>query len=141
MMFLLRGYEDDGADGRFPPGTTLDPVTSVWRIGECLLHAARLARVLAGEPTRILFRVQWRGLKGRELHWITGRKFGPHLGKRVCEQDAVDSEMSAESSVIEDTLPELVGTLVSPLCEAFAFYELPKGVIQEQLAQMRGGPR
>ncbi|HUW12319.1 MAG TPA: ATP-binding protein [Anaerolineae bacterium] len=138
MMFLLRGYEEDGADAGVPQGSILDPVTSVWRVGECLLHAARLAGVLAGEPTRILFRVQWRGLKGREIRWIAGRKIGPHLSQRVCQQDVVDSEVTTQSSAIEDALPELVETLVSPLCEAFDFYELPKVVIQQELARMRG---
>jgi transcriptional regulator with XRE-family HTH domain len=139
MMFLLRGYEHDGGGGPHRPGTVLDPVIAVWRMGECLLHAARLAERLAGESTEVLFRAQWRGLKGRELQWTSGRAFGPHLGDgRVCQQDAVNAEVVARSETIGDALPELVGALVSPLCEAFQFYVLPPRIIQRELAQMRG---
>ena len=58
----------------------------------------------------------------------------------MCHQDAVDADVTVQSSAIEDTLPQLVEGLVSHLCEAFDFYVLPTAVIQQELATMRGRP-
>lgn len=44
-MFLIRGYQEDGAE-TFPAGTILDTTLPLWRMGEVLLHAEKLASLL-----------------------------------------------------------------------------------------------
>ena len=44
-MFLIRGYQED-AQETFAPGTIFDTGLPIWRLGEALLHAARLATLL-----------------------------------------------------------------------------------------------
>lgn len=64
MMFLLRGYEDDSNPDRVVPGTTFDLTLPIWRVGECLLHAERLAMQLVKDSATITFRIAWEGLLG-----------------------------------------------------------------------------
>jgi hypothetical protein len=63
-MFLLRGYQED-TSSKISPGKHLDLTLPVWRTGECLLHASRLARRLGTQT--VDFSMTWTGLQGREL--------------------------------------------------------------------------
>jgi len=74
MMFLLRGYQEDSSP-RVDPGTVLDVTLPIWRTGECLLHAQRLAIALGGESASVMFRFTWEGLSGRMLSsWAEPRR-------------------------------------------------------------------
>ena len=57
MTFLLRGYDDDNQEVvhryNMQPGQKLDTTLPIWRIGECLLHAERLANALTGSSAQI----------------------------------------------------------------------------------------
>jgi hypothetical protein len=85
MMFILRGYDEDSSPARSQPGALLEAPLAVWHVGECLLHAERLARALADEPVQVLFHARWEGLNGRVL--VT-----PFQGGQ-CRQEVVTSEM------------------------------------------------
>jgi hypothetical protein len=75
MMFLLRGYQED-SNPNAEPWTVLDVTLPIWRIGECLLHAERLAKTMMGsEATSIAFRAVWTDLWVAPLY--PGR---PHAG-------------------------------------------------------------
>jgi hypothetical protein len=138
MMFLLRGYHED-SELSAEPGTVLDVTLPIWRMGECLLHAERLAKTLKGnEATTIAFRSVWTGLTGRTLvSWATPRRlfFDPRGPSR---QDSVTSERIIRSDQISETLPEIVKSLTQPLYEAFDFYDVPSTVVREELLKMRG---
>lgn len=136
MMFLLRGYEEDGSR-RLNPGTVLDVTLPIWRTGECLLHAYRLAMALGAELPSAIFRVTWEGLSGRTLvSWAEPRRifFDP---KGPSQQDSVTSEITVSTDQISATLPEMVKTLTAPLYEVFDFYVPPSTMIQEELSKMR----
>ena len=45
-LFLLRGYDEDSQITGATPGTVIDFILPVWRIGECVLHVERLAMEL-----------------------------------------------------------------------------------------------
>jgi hypothetical protein len=138
MMFLLRGYQED-SDAGVEPGTVLDVTLPIWRIGECLLHAERLAKTIMGnEPTSIAFRAVWNGLQGRTLlSWATPRRiFFDSRGPS--RQDSVTSERIIPTGQISETLPELVKALTKPLYESFDFYDIPSTVVREELLKMRG---
>lgn len=137
-MFLLRGYQEDSTPTA-EPGTILDLILPIWRMGECLLHAQRLAKTLKGnEAATIAFRCVWTGLTGRTLvSWSAPRRlfFDPRGPSR---QDIVTSERIIESDQISETLPELVKALTQPLYEIFDFYDIPATVVREELLKMRG---
>jgi hypothetical protein len=137
-MFLLRGYQEDSARNA-EPGTILDLVLPIWRIGECLLHAERLVKTLMGnETTTIAFRSVWTGLTGRTLvSWAEPRRV-LFLQRGPSRQDAVTSNRIIPSDQISESLPELVKTLTQPLYEVFDFYDIPSNVVREELLKMKG---
>ena len=136
MMFLLRGYQEDGSP-RIEPGTIVDVTLPIWRTGECLLHAQRLAIALGGESTSVVIRVTWRGLLGRTLaSWANPRRMFL-LPESPSKQDSVTSEITVSTEQISSTLPEIVRTLTAPLYEVFGFFVMPSNVIQEELLNMR----
>ena len=137
MMFLLRGYQEDIYPDKFEPGTIFDLTLPVWRVGECLLHAERLANILADQSTSIIFRVTWEGLSDRTLTaWANPRRI--LFGNLQSRQDSVTSEVVVSTDRISTTLPEIVGALTQPLYEVFNFFKPPSKMIQEELSKMRG---
>jgi len=135
LMFLLRGYQEDSSPPQ-TPGTIFDLTLPIWRVGECLLHAERLAAELTDKPASIRFQVTWRGLNGRTLKsWAKRRLL---LEDRICRQDYVTSEIVVSAERISAALPEIVSRITQPLYEAFEFFKPPLQLIQEELSEMRG---
>ncbi len=134
-MFLLRGYQEDSSD-TIPPGKFLDLTLPIWRTGECLLHASRLAARLGADTVDISMR--WTGLRGRELAaWATGTR--DIMPGRICAEDEVRSSIHVEAATITDSLAENVRQLVAPLYERFDFFEPTSELYIEELARMRRG--
>jgi transcriptional regulator with XRE-family HTH domain len=135
LMFLLRGYQEDSAQ-RIPPGAYLDMTLPVWRTGECLLHASRLAASL-GAPV-VDFSMHWTGLRGRELsnELSQMRHIAPG---RICAEQEVRTSVRVEAANIGDALPEIVRRLVAPLYERFDFFEPSNELYVEELTRMRRG--
>lgn len=134
-MCLIRGYDEDGTHAPVPPGSSIDLTLPVWRVGECLLHARRLAERLSA--TRVEFMMRWDGLEGRELtsYATRARMVG---GEYRCHQNAVVSYVESSPARIEAELPALVKSLVAPLYVAFDFFEPAAQLYEEELARMRG---
>lgn len=135
MMYLLRGYQEDSSPDRLKPGTILDLTLPVWRVGECLLHASRLATALISDSAKILFQVTWEGLAGRTLaSWANPKR---SLSEdRQSNQEKVTSDIKVEAGSIVPALPEIVKTLTSPLYEVFEFFVPPSNMFKEELAEM-----
>lgn len=127
MMFLLRGYYEDSHPDRAEPGTQIDVDTPVWQIGECLLHAERLAKKLAGTSAVVCFRALWEGLKDRIIFpWSSASYDLPppkFIYAQPSRQDSVTSEICIPAEEIRTNFPELIGELLMPLDEAFGFFE------------------
>jgi transcriptional regulator with XRE-family HTH domain len=127
-MFLLRGYIEDSArrladfaNRRIPEGRTIEPGTTfdldhtIWSVGECFVHAAKVASLLAPGrgDVRVHLQAQWYGLAGRRLASIGGNR--DLFGNYVCRQDEYAAATIVEVSRIEDNLPEIVWHLIVPL--------------------------
>lgn len=143
LAFLIRGFQEDGIDeqrpGRepLPPATIFDVTIPVWRVGETLLHAQRLAENLFDGPTTIRFNVTYVGLSGRALASIERRR---HITEgRVARQDSITLKTHVDAQAIGTNLPEIVHPLLSPLYSLFDFFELPLQLVIEELARMRAG--
>lgn len=138
-MFLLRGFIEDSLEawhGRLQPGSAFDLSIPVWRIGECLLHAARLASLIAPDcEIKVSFRARWSGLAGRHLVSVNGSR--SISGSYTCHQDEHHVESTVSVNSIPDSLPEIVYPLAASLLERFGFFRLPQNLPAEELAQMR----
>ncbi|KAB1068821.1 AlbA family DNA-binding domain-containing protein [Methylobacterium planeticum] len=134
-LFLLRGFFEDGRPERATPGTVFSLTTPVWRVGECLLHAAALAQNLGVTDAKIVFSTRWAGLAGRELKDLDGRRYLSE-GYRA-RQDQIDRSITVEASIIGDGLPEIVFELLTPLYELFDLFVLPRAMVEGELREMR----
>lgn len=135
-LYIIRGYDDDGRlQQHNPPGSSVNVVIPVWRIGETLLFAARLAEAF-DNVEQIAVHCRFTGLEGRRL--VSARLDAPLVGDRfVSKTGYVTLETQATVRQLQDNLAEVVHYLLSPLYEQFSFYELPLPVVQAQLQRMR----
>lgn len=106
----------------------------VWRTGECLLHATRLATRLGANTVELM--MTWSGLEGRELSAI-GSPHRSIMPGRVCHQQEVQTSITTEVTAISDTLPDLVRRLVAPLYEHFDFFVPPAEIYTTEIERMR----
>jgi hypothetical protein len=130
------GYVEDSAERQIEPGTAFDLTVPIWRVGECLLHAAKLGALLAPDrDLRVLFRARWYGLAGRRLISYTGNRM--LFGNYICLQDEYGGEATIDVARISESLPEIVAPLVVPLLERFGFFQVPESLAAEELTRMR----
>lgn len=134
--FLLRGHQEDGLERR-PPATLFDLTLPVWRAGEVLLHAEKLAANLVDGPATVSFVVHYSGLAGRSLTSVTGNRllFDGHVSR----QDAITMKTVIEAASIAPNLPEIIHPLLAPLYALFNFFSLPMKLVNEELGKMRKG--
>jgi len=133
LLFLKRGYDEDGTD-RLEPGRYFSLIYPIWRIGETMLYASRLAR-LFGENPSILVRCRYTGLRGRELATLSSRR--TLTPGRLCNDDQATLETLAKATEIDDNLAEVLHPFLAPLYERFALFELPNFVVAEEIEIMR----
>ncbi len=135
-MFYLRKHEEDevmGAGHVLPASRKFLIHRPIWRIGECVLHAARLSRALDLPPGTVCFRARWTGLLGRQLaSWPEGRLDSRH----ECRQDTVESTAAAATADLEEKLPDVVAALLAPLYEAFDLFRVEEVRIRLEIANM-----
>jgi hypothetical protein len=132
---LLRGFQEDRDTRWGRPGTLLDVTLPIWRMGECLLHAHRLARGMGDESAEVFFRVRWEGLAGRRLvNWAQPTVELPRT--RPSDRDAVSADLHVSAGDIPSHLPERVGEVLRPLLAAFGLFRLPLELIREELQRM-----
>lgn len=136
FAFLLRGYQEDSLENR-PPQTLFDITLPVWRVGEAMLQAERLASNLVEGPATITFAAHYHGLAGRSLTNVDGRRmlFEGH----VARQNAITERTTIEAASIGPNLPEIIHPLLAPLYALFDFFDLPMALVTEELARMRRG--
>jgi len=138
-LYIARGYEDD--DPGREPGKTLEVGIVLWRAAEGLLHARRLAHLLAADDSAVTFVARWGGLKGRHLGTWAQPSRVPFSTDYVSRQETVTASVTAEVSRIEPDLIRLVRELTQPLYETFAFFtpadSLFEGEVGKVLAHER----
>lgn len=135
LFFLLRGYEEDSADG-VEPGSILDITLPIWRVGEALLYASRIARSYAENP-RISVHCHYTGLNNRRLSALDRMRGFFMDDTRICHDAEAQLTASATAAEIEDNLIEVLHPLLVPLYERFRFFELPIDLVRTEIARMR----
>jgi hypothetical protein len=134
-FFLLRGFEEDDERENRPPGSAFDFLLPVWRCGEALLHASRVAVALDVPDATITFRAGWTGLHGRALRSLWDRRFMD--GSRRAREDSVVSHVEVPADSISPNLAEILQQLLAPLYAVFDFFQMPASVVEEELARFR----
>lgn len=135
-LYTIRGYtEDDGVAPSYgEPGSAMEVIMPIWRIGETLLFAGRLAQSFDGTE-QVAIQCRFTGLRGRRLVSATlGRV--PHI-RFVSHTDEVLMNIEVTVQQLQDNLAEVVHNLLAPLYEAFNFYDMPIHTVQAELSRMR----
>ena len=138
-MFLIRGYREDSQD-TFPPGAIFDNTLPIWLLGEALLHADQLARVLGAHDNAIevRLRILFTGLTGRVPRaWSKPMGQDLLLGNRASRTDEALLEVSVPAADIEPGLARHVLALAAPLYERFGVAGLSEQAIDAELTVMR----
>jgi hypothetical protein len=133
FFFLLRGYDEDATE-RVTPGTVFDVTMPIWRIGEAMLYAARLARQFNEGDPLIIARCWYFGLRGRALGSVTGRRY--FSLRRTCADNTAELQTQATAQQISDNLVEVLHQFLTPLYERFAFFELSPDLVPEEIERM-----
>ena len=134
-LFLQRGYDEDESQ-RVEPGTCIDVTLPIWRVGEAMLHVARLARSFDENPTMVV-RCRYTALQNRILTSVEHRRtiFDNH----ICSDSEAIIETQATATEIDDNLAEVLHPMLVPLYERFSFFELPMRIVVEEIETLRQG--
>lgn len=137
QMYLIRCLQEDTREiGGVQPGTAFDLTLPVWRTGECVLHAHRLAGRLAASQVELQMR--WDGLGGRRLAALASPMRGLMPG-RTSQQNTIETRLRIDAESIPDALPELVRRLTEPLYAAFDFFQPSTELYSTELDRLRRG--
>jgi hypothetical protein len=131
-LCLIRPYQEDWEFG-LSPGTAFDITLPIWRTGECMLHAERMARRLEARTVQLMMR--WTGLRSRQLKALTGGRSPTHPYRAGI--DDLTGYVQTTPDEIAENLEELVKGLLMPLFESFDFFEPPDRAFEEELRRMR----
>lgn len=135
-MFLIRGFQEDTGEVRgVQPKIRFDVALPIYRIGECLLYADRLAANLGMTRGRVLFEVGFAGLQNRTLTSLSGTR--AMLSHRVSRQDRFNNVINVELDKIQNNLPEVLLKLLSDLYAQFEFFELTPQLVNSVVAEMK----
>jgi hypothetical protein len=133
-LCLIRAYQED-AEMDLEPGSVLDLTLPIWRTGECLLHAERMAHRLEGDRVQMMMR--WTGLRGRRLGTPASPQGHGLPGEYLAAEDEVLTFVQADPEEIRADLAHLVRRLVNPLFESFDLFSPPEGTYEEELERLR----
>lgn len=141
FTYISRGYQEDspGIRERIRGAErALDPTLPIWRVGEGILHSARLAARLGGQPAQVIFAANWRGLRGRVLQDLLDSRYPPPDAS-PSQSDVVAGFATFKPIDASLALPALVQSITRPLYESFGLYEIPELVVRNELERMRRG--
>ena len=134
-LYTIRGYAEDGNIGH-TPGTYIDVTIPVWRVGEGLLFAERLAETFENVE-QILIHCRFTGLRGRGLTSLSRNRV--FFGNLVSQTEEIILFGQATPEQIRDNLAEVLTSLLAPLYERFDFFRLPEQLVGEEIQRLQQG--
>jgi len=135
-LYTIRGYAEDGLPERVPAGRAIDITLPVWRVGEGLLFAARLAETF-DDVEAIAIECRFTGLNNRFLTSLSGDR--AIFNDRVSHTDEVVLRGQATLDQIRDNLTEVMHQLLVPLYERFDFFPVSRELVETELTRLRNG--
>jgi transcriptional regulator with XRE-family HTH domain len=138
--FLIRGYQEDGQD-TFPPHTIFDTTLPIWRLGECLLHAQKLAEQLAVEPSKINVRLRalYTGLSGRVLRAWASPLADLFVEGGAARSDEAMLEATIPAAEIDARLAEHLHPMIASLFERFGVTGLAIDRVASEIGRLKAG--
>ena len=138
------GCSSSGAIGKtlqetFPPKTIFDVSLPIWRMGETLLHAARLAALLKRDgqtEITVRFRARYTGLLGRVLKAWTNPLVNLLIEGMAARSDEAVLEAIIPVADVETRLAENILPLAASLFERFGVRELPESLVRAEVARL-----
>jgi transcriptional regulator with XRE-family HTH domain len=138
-MFLIRGYQEDSQE-TFPPATIFDSGLPIWRLGEALLHAARLAALLKqneDSAITVRFRAFYTGLTGRVLKAWANPLLDLLVEGAAARSDEAMLETMVPASAIEKNLATHLFPLIASLYERFGVTGLSLDRVQAEVERLQ----
>ena len=134
MLYTIRGYgEDQQAESA---GEWIDITLPIVRVAEALLFARRYAN-LFDSADAIGVRIRFTGLTGRQLRASPFDYF--IRDERVSRTHEVKCSALITCAEIDESLPNVIKTLLSNLYEQFGFFELEMPLIQNEVSKLTSG--
>lgn len=133
-LYTIRGYREDDERDNKPPGRVFHTTLPIWRVGEGLLFASRLAETFE-EADKIAVYCRFTGLKGRGLV-ITHFNVPSSMDGSSSTNEVVLTGQFTQQQV-QDNLTEVLHPLLQPLYEKFNFFTLPFDYVVEELQRLR----
>ena len=140
-MFLIRGYQEDSQE-TFAPRRVFDTGLPIWRLGEALLHAARLSKLMKRKDdseVTIRFRALYTGLSGRILKAWANPLANLQIEGGVARGDEAMIETVVTASAVERDLVAIVLPLVGSLYERFGVSELSADRLRAEIQLLQSG--
>ncbi len=141
-LFLIRGYQED-AQETFKSHTIFDAALPIWRIGEGLLHAASLVRLMeafGATGTMIHFRARYTGLSGRVLRAWSSPEDTTWASGAAARSDEAAFRIEAAAADIPPRLSALLTPAIAGLYERFGVTGIAEsrvGAVVERLLESR----
>lgn len=138
-FFLMRGYQEDGQE-TVSPGTIFDTTLPIWRLGEGLLHAARIAAKLGKDGSggvSVRFRALYTGLAGRVLRSLQGPTLLLEATPAKSDEAMLETVVTADK--IETDLANAVYPLVASLYERFGIAHVSPEFVAAEINRFRQG--
>jgi hypothetical protein len=117
------------------PGKYFHITAPTWRLGEAILEGAYIAQALNAVDANMIIHCRWHGLSGRRLISRGSKRL--LVNDYVAEQDDYEATQTVALDAIPEALPEVVHALLAPLYELFEFFQLPKRLVEEELASLQ----
>tara|TARA_R110000868_G_scaffold137278_3_gene350796 strand:+ start:284 stop:1633 length:1350 start_codon:yes stop_codon:yes gene_type:complete len=134
LFFIRRGYPEDSEWKGMQPGRCFDIVTINKRLAETVMEVYYIAQAL-GAVGNIRCRFTLAGLAGRELVSNDNPNRSLSMSHRSAQNEYEASGVVAVDA-LPTSLPELVYSITAPLFELFDFYQLPKRLVEQEIANL-----
>lgn len=133
-QFLMRGHQEDGQE-TFPSGTIFDSTLPIWRLGEALLHAEKLAAFLRKDENAsvtVRFRAIYTGLSGRVLRSWANPLSDLWFEGHAARSDEAVLEAAVPAAGITERLGEHLFPMIASLYERFGVTGLTVGRVKAE---------
>ncbi len=135
-LYISRGYQEDHrGDSPFEAGTHFDLTLPLWRAGECVLHARRLASALGDPSATVHLTMGWHGLDDRTLvSWANARR--TVFPGRTSRTASVTGTISYRADSAEASVVDIVKQLTEDLYPTFDFMVPLDSMYEEELGKL-----
>lgn len=139
-LFLIRGFQEDTTE-TFAPNLIFDITLPIWRMGEILLHAERLANLMKKKENTSLtihFDAFYKGLSGRVLRsWSMPDNMGVMaLEGRASRGNEVLLKAEIPAQDVSLKLADYLYPLAAELYQKFGVSKFPIDVVQSVVKRL-----